>query len=45
MIEGNIKWTSLMLPEQVKALRYFFHEEYYDHFRAGHRRTAAGRNE
>jgi hypothetical protein len=27
---GNIKWTSLMLPEHVKELRRYIHEEYYD---------------
>ncbi|MFG6494358.1 YolD-like family protein [Fictibacillus sp. UD] len=27
---GNIKWTSLMLPEHVKELRKYIHEEYYD---------------
>lgn len=27
---GNIKWTSLMLPEHVKMLRHYFHEEYHD---------------
>lgn len=27
---GNIKWTSLMLPEHVKMLRKYINEEYYD---------------
>jgi YolD-like protein len=27
---GNIKWTSLMLPEHVKELRRYIHKEYYD---------------
>ncbi|CEG31062.1 YolD-like family protein [Peribacillus simplex] len=27
---GNIKWTSLMLPEHIKMLRQYFGEEYYD---------------
>ncbi|WP_026693854.1 YolD-like family protein [Peribacillus kribbensis] len=27
---GNIKWTSLMLPEHVSLLRKFANEEYYD---------------
>jgi hypothetical protein len=27
---GNIKWTSLMLPEHVKELRRYINEEYYD---------------
>ncbi|WP_230301646.1 YolD-like family protein [Peribacillus simplex] len=27
---GNIKWTSLMLPEHIKMLRHYFGEEYYD---------------
>lgn len=27
---GNIKWTSLMLPEHVKELRRYIHEDYYD---------------
>jgi YolD-like protein len=27
---GNFKWTSLMLPEHVKELRSYIHEEYYD---------------
>lgn len=27
---GNIKWTSLMLPEHVRELRKYIHEEYYD---------------
>jgi YolD-like protein len=27
---GNIKWTSLMLPEHVKELRHYIHEEYHD---------------
>jgi hypothetical protein len=27
---GNIKWTSLMLPEHVRELRKYLNEEYYD---------------
>jgi hypothetical protein len=27
---GNVKWTSLMLPEHVKALRKYINEDYYD---------------
>ncbi|WP_137791835.1 YolD-like family protein [Bacillus sp. E(2018)] len=27
---GNIKWTSLMLPEHVKELRRYINEEYHD---------------
>jgi YolD-like protein len=27
---GNIKWTSLMLPEHVKLLRRYINEEYHD---------------
>jgi YolD-like protein len=27
---GNIKWTCLMLPEHVKELRRYIHEEYYN---------------
>jgi YolD-like protein len=27
---GNIKWTSLMLPEHVKELRKYINEDYYD---------------
>jgi hypothetical protein len=27
---GNIKWTSMMLPEHVKVLRRYINEEYYD---------------
>lgn len=27
---GNIKWTSLMLPEHVKELRRYINEVYYD---------------
>ncbi|PLT28175.1 YolD-like family protein [Peribacillus deserti] len=27
---GNIKWTSLMLPEHVNMLRKFANEEYYE---------------
>jgi YolD-like protein len=27
---GNIKWTSLMLPEHVKLLRKYINEEYYE---------------
>ncbi|MGD6964407.1 YolD-like family protein [Fictibacillus phosphorivorans] len=27
---GSIKWTSLMLPEHVKELRRYIHEEYYN---------------
>jgi hypothetical protein len=27
---GNIKWTSMMLPEHVKELRRYINEEYYD---------------
>jgi hypothetical protein len=27
---GNIKWTSLMLPEHVKMLRNYINEKYYD---------------
>jgi len=26
---GTKKWTSLMLPEHVRMLRTYFHEEYY----------------
>jgi hypothetical protein len=27
---GNIKWSSLMLPEHVKELRRYINEKYYD---------------
>jgi YolD-like protein len=27
---GNIKWTSLMLPEHVRELRRYIHEDYYN---------------
>jgi YolD-like protein len=27
---GNIKWTSLMLPEHVKILRKYINEEYHE---------------
>jgi YolD-like protein len=27
---GNIKWTSMMLPEHVKELRKYINEDYYD---------------
>jgi YolD-like protein len=27
---GDIKWTSLMLPEHVRELRRYINEEYYD---------------
>jgi YolD-like protein len=27
---GNIKWTSLMLPEHVKELRKYIYDDYYD---------------
>jgi hypothetical protein len=27
---GNIKWTSLMLPEHVKLLRRYINEEYHE---------------
>jgi hypothetical protein len=27
---GNVKWTSMMLPEHVKELRKYINEDYYD---------------
>jgi YolD-like protein len=27
---GNIKWTSMMLPEHVKELRKYINEDYYN---------------